>query len=130
MSAFGSPARLAVNIVRCTVSLLWVMIHGVSVGILTYCTVSMCVAFGPGAAFGRAPPRLSRGWPWFSLASCPIDPLDAPADRDCLRHVPEWWINSTTVVRVSLPASVFFFQAEDGIRDLIVTGVQTCALPI
>src|SRR2546430_10112252 len=26
--------------------------------------------------------------------------------------------------------SVFFFQAEDGIRDLTVTGVQTCALPI
>src|SRR5690349_25105763 len=25
---------------------------------------------------------------------------------------------------------VFFFQAEDGIRDLYVTGVQTCALPI
>src|SRR2546428_93102 len=24
----------------------------------------------------------------------------------------------------------FFFQAEDGIRDLMVTGVQTCALPI
>src|SRR5216683_7123127 len=24
----------------------------------------------------------------------------------------------------------FFFQAEDGIRDLIETGVQTCALPI
>src|SRR2546430_13659129 len=30
------------------------------------------------------------------------------------------------------PTSVlfFFFQAEDGIRDLTVTGVQTCALPI
>src|SRR5205823_11585632 len=26
--------------------------------------------------------------------------------------------------------SVFFFQAEDGIRDKLVTGVQTCALPI
>src|SRR5688572_4106972 len=26
--------------------------------------------------------------------------------------------------------SIFFFQAEDGIRDLTVTGVQTCALPI
>src|SRR5437870_13091814 len=26
--------------------------------------------------------------------------------------------------------SVFFFQAEDGIRDGHVTGVQTCALPI
>src|SRR5690349_24747004 len=28
------------------------------------------------------------------------------------------------------PPSTFFFQAEDGIRDLYVTGVQTCALPI
>src|SRR5215475_15285837 len=26
--------------------------------------------------------------------------------------------------------SFFFFQAEDGIRDFHVTGVQTCALPI
>src|SRR2546430_4403385 len=31
---------------------------------------------------------------------------------------------------VLLIASIFFFQAEDGIRDLTVTGVQTCALPI
>src|SRR5690606_40357742 len=27
-------------------------------------------------------------------------------------------------------SSFFFFQAEDGIRDFHVTGVQTCALPI
>ena len=27
-------------------------------------------------------------------------------------------------------SGVFFFQAEDGIRDWSVTGVQTCALPI
>src|SRR6266849_7271042 len=27
-------------------------------------------------------------------------------------------------------AALFFFQAEDGIRDPLVTGVQTCALPI
>src|SRR2546430_16378303 len=27
-------------------------------------------------------------------------------------------------------SNLFFFQAEDGIRDLTVTGVQTCALPI
>src|SRR2546429_5312230 len=27
-------------------------------------------------------------------------------------------------------ANIFFFQAEDGIRDVAVTGVQTCALPI
>src|SRR5256885_8368278 len=29
-----------------------------------------------------------------------------------------------------LPSAFFFFQAEDGIRDYKVTGVQTCALPI
>src|SRR5256885_10693481 len=29
-----------------------------------------------------------------------------------------------------MSAVVFFFQAEDGIRDYKVTGVQTCALPI
>src|SRR5437763_6004910 len=27
-------------------------------------------------------------------------------------------------------SNIFFFQAEDGIRDTSVTGVQTCALPI
>src|SRR5256884_1027063 len=31
---------------------------------------------------------------------------------------------------VALDESLFFFQAEDGIRDVAVTGVQTCALPI
>src|SRR5256886_6595052 len=34
------------------------------------------------------------------------------------------WASSTRVI------PCFFFQAEDGIRDLTVTGVQTCALPI
>src|SRR2546430_4511189 len=34
------------------------------------------------------------------------------------------------VVIVSSGSDFFFFQAEDGIRDLTVTGVQTCALPI
>src|SRR5436309_5510811 len=29
-----------------------------------------------------------------------------------------------------MPELFFFFQAEDGIRDFHVTGVQTCALPI
>src|SRR2546427_6460868 len=35
---------------------------------------------------------------------------------------------SSTIVWKAI--SFFFFQAEDGIRDLTVTGVQTCALPI
>src|SRR3989442_8012597 len=29
-----------------------------------------------------------------------------------------------------MPSRFFFFQAEDGMRDADVTGVQTCALPI
>src|SRR5437764_5937269 len=33
-------------------------------------------------------------------------------------------------VRRYADAAAFFFQAEDGIRDTSVTGVQTCALPI
>src|SRR5205085_5386991 len=34
------------------------------------------------------------------------------------------------LVVVEVNVYFFFFQAEDGIRDLTVTGVQTCALPI
>src|SRR2546430_3381173 len=37
-------------------------------------------------------------------------------------------INNTLISHYNL--LFFFFQAEDGIRDLTVTGVQTCALPI
>src|SRR2546430_13208862 len=40
-------------------------------------------------------------------------------------------VNVTSrAVDMRLVARLFFFQAEDGIRDLTVTGVQTCALPI
>src|SRR5690606_39775250 len=34
------------------------------------------------------------------------------------------------ISHIILLSYVFFFQAEDGIRDFHVTGVQTCALPI
>src|SRR2546429_6976880 len=37
---------------------------------------------------------------------------------------------SNSTERILCSISVFFFQAEDGIRDVAVTGVQTCALPI
>src|SRR2546430_11257236 len=43
------------------------------------------------------------------------------------------WCLSSSAKRISNATMVvlsFFFQAEDGIRDLTVTGVQTCALPI
>src|SRR2546429_8872513 len=35
-----------------------------------------------------------------------------------------------TLFRAYIDIFFFFFQAEDGIRDVAVTGVQTCALPI
>src|SRR5699024_11333048 len=43
--------------------------------------------------------------------------------RTIVTHQDKSWI-------VSLFFLFFFFQAEDGIRDRNVTGVQTCALPI
>src|SRR5947208_3968349 len=51
-------------------------------------------------------------------ATPPIGPPSAQSP--CTIPVPE--INSRPCF--------FFFQAEDGIRDDLVTGVQTCALPI
>src|SRR3712207_6847635 len=41
----------------------------------------------------------------------------------CLECIPSVWL-------FILSSYSFFFQAEDGIRDIGVTGVQTCALPI
>src|SRR5438093_9174497 len=37
---------------------------------------------------------------------------------------------SFRTVLILISIYIFFFQAEDGIRDWSVTGVQTCALPI
>src|SRR2546430_3433026 len=45
--------------------------------------------------------------------------------RDVYSHVYHRFIHTDLVI-----VFFFFFQAEDGIRDLTVTGVQTCALPI
>src|SRR2546429_5486509 len=55
--------------------------------------------------------------------------------RSCSAHVLEGERVETGrlgALRISALSSVlfFFFQAEDGIRDVAVTGVQTCALPI
>src|SRR5947208_868416 len=39
-------------------------------------------------------------------------------------------ISTTKAIELASNQRSFFFQAEDGIRDDLVTGVQTCALPI
>src|SRR2546430_9972427 len=51
----------------------------------------------------------------------------------CTQTRPWGWSTGPLMARpskISSCTSFFFFQAEDGIRDLTVTGVQTCALPI
>src|SRR2546430_4956454 len=44
----------------------------------------------------------------------------------CIEAIAQYSVDARDRVRFCF----FFFQAEDGIRDLTVTGVQTCALPI
>src|SRR2546430_1848335 len=39
-------------------------------------------------------------------------------------------MENTNLSKQQQVSEIIFFQAEDGIRDLTVTGVQTCALPI
>src|SRR5262249_59823748 len=42
----------------------------------------------------------------------------------------EWYGGVASSAAYGIGVAIFFFQAEDGIRDWSVTGVQTCALPI
>src|SRR5437016_10242365 len=48
----------------------------------------------------------------------------------CVSFVSIVWSKSVPGVASLFDFCFFFFQAEDGIRDWSVTGVQTCALPI
>src|SRR5256885_12798808 len=64
----------------------------------------------------------------------------ACSDTQAFTSSQRWWIRQSLPLsawpktshlsRTSTYAVSFFFQAEDGIRDYKVTGVQTCALPI
>src|SRR5256885_3749514 len=51
-------------------------------------------------------------------------------DQDNWSHMKNTVKVLTYAERVAYDSNCFFFQAEDGIRDYKVTGVQTCALPI
>src|SRR2546427_333669 len=63
-----------------------------------------------------------------------MSPLNVGLHSRPLELAPGAWtlivIASRQVEYQQLVLLFFFFQAEDGIRDLTVTGVQTCALPI
>src|SRR3954462_10670812 len=51
-------------------------------------------------------------------------------ERGVVRFSCVVFVRLTEGGRLRVRGSCFFFQAEDGIRDYRVTGVQTCALPI
>src|SRR5256886_10178865 len=68
-----------------------------------------------------------------------VDAVAPMLDPDYSRKEGEWVPNefggrenleAISLLKELHQATLFFFQAEDGIRDLTVTGVQTCALPI
>src|SRR5438105_7321883 len=65
------------------------------------------------------------------VRSMPVEPMSRRGLRPILLMIA---IVSKQAVIACAPepmlVSSFFFQAEDGIRDPLVTGVQTCALPI
>src|SRR2546430_4834574 len=71
-----------------------------------------------------APTHLPNG---LSRVVVSVDGLSCVACEIPVRHALRR-IDGVKAIYVS--AAIFFFQAEDGIRDLTVTGVQTCALPI
>src|SRR2546430_610465 len=72
---------------------------------------------------------------------CKIIPVIVTVHPDCIRELAnavdillelqDWFEMLKCVIGKEISYFFFFFfQAEDGIRDLTVTGVQTCALPI
>src|SRR5260370_16022027 len=84
------------------------------------------------------------------MNSCNVQSLDTETDASAVKHTkkaverervrilidsakqvgPALFFSLLIIVVAFLPVFLFFFQAEDGIRDSSVTGVQTCALPI
>src|SRR2546430_4462322 len=59
-----------------------------------------------------------------------LDNADQPGALAYHDLTPDGLPQSKVFVKTTLDDNEFVFQAEDGIRDLTVTGVQTCALPI
>src|SRR5204863_4902871 len=75
----------------------------------------LSVDFGPQIGVKRASAQLTTHYPCEALVGRQIAAVVNVAPRQIGKFMSE---------------VLFFFQAEDGIRDLYVTGVQTCALPI
>src|SRR2546430_4526 len=95
--------------------------------------------FGPRVRNNRKLNRLSNTWPY----GCSMT-IQVRYAQDAFSRSGWLWrvdakgepLKATSYMAVGFYVAKyvnkksFFFQAEDGIRDLTVTGVQTCALPI
>src|SRR5258706_8537033 len=68
----------------------------------------------------------------YGVPGIPITDLGRMAESASIRVI--FFLNEQNACdaaeRLGFRRVIFFFQAEDGIRDWSVTGVQTCALPI
>src|SRR2546428_8496784 len=69
-------------------------------------------------------------WPSAPCPATTCDPGRPPDHQGALETTPRHAAKPTTYVKQERCPAGLFFQAEDGIRDPLVTGVQTCALPI
>src|SRR5258707_1351952 len=69
---------------------------------------------------------------WQGVRMMPKEDFIAGSDEKTVAAIPDPVMRSVSSVKGdgAIQACVFFFQAEEGIRDIGVTGVQTWALPI
>src|SRR5256885_3698143 len=73
-------------------------------------------------------------WKWRGTMRLETATLPIPSASNSLTAAPVQFVDVAREAGLTVPnvwgGADFFFQAEDGIRDYKVTGVQTCALPI
>src|SRR5690348_10767535 len=79
---------------------------------------------------GRTGNRRSESSQYWIVVGRILSRLIQSSGTSCMRIQWYWIFSRYLSSRVSRTYWFFFFQAEDGIRDGRVTGVQTCALPI
>src|SRR5256884_5260900 len=93
----------------------WIFITGLSFGVLRY---ALCALD-------------EKAWILFgvTLHGCSFTLMFITAQIYVDERMDRAW-RARAQALLTLMMSGFFFQAEDGIRDVAVTGVQTCALPI
>src|SRR2546430_4037282 len=72
---------------------------------------------------------MSRTVTQYILDACLQSEIEVCLVRE-VSDMEHWHISTFGEIVLHRLFFFFFFQAEDGIRDLTVTGVQTCALPI